>query len=163
MVQRTSTIIILLFWADNQQFVYLVYIFQINDNIIVASIYQTFFSLLFLRYKRIVKFLVLSKISFIRSYTNYCCFISYSGLGFSRNFIVLTRLCSNSLDKLWAASISMLESPIQMRFVTSWIKVELHSYLWFWGWSWMPRFSIWRSLQGTLLQTSISLRWFWWN
>jgi hypothetical protein len=94
--------------------------FQVfHDFLPYKVINYHFFPWLFFRYKRIVRFFVLSNISRIRSCTSYCCLINSYGLGFSRNFIVFTRLCSNSRERLCAAYISMLESPMQMRLVTS--------------------------------------------
>ena len=122
------------------------------------SCHQTFFSLLFLRSKRIVRFFVLSKISFIRSYTNYCCFISYSGFGFSRNLIVFTRLCSNYLERQWAASISILESPMQIKLVTNFIKFWLHFCQSFWEWFWRLIFSNEQNLQEITHRTSSGLK-----
>mmetsp|Transcript_119622 Transcript_119622/g.333814 ORF Transcript_119622/g.333814 Transcript_119622/m.333814 type:complete len:204 (+) Transcript_119622:169-780(+) len=49
--------------------------------------------------------------------TSSSCFSSSSGDGFSRNLMVLTNACANSLPITCTASISKLESPSEMRFV----------------------------------------------
>ena len=56
-------------------------------------------------YKRIVRFLLLAKISLNLSMTRSNCFKSSSGLGFSRNFTVFNAHLLNYFPKQCAASI----------------------------------------------------------
>lgn len=103
----------------------------------------------FLRSSLIVKFLLLSKIYRNLSTTNPNCFTISSGRGFYRNFIVFTTTFSNYFPKQWAASISIFESPIQIKLVKSFVKINLQQYRFFLGYFWTLLFSIDHNPQGT--------------
>jgi hypothetical protein len=107
-----------------------------------------------------VKFLLLSKISLNLSITNPNCLTISSGLGFSLNLIVFTTTFSNYFPKQCAASISILESPIQIIFVRSYIILSVPLYLFFLEYFWNLLFSIGHTHQGTILHRQNGLRLF---
>ena len=83
---------------------------------------------LVLRSRRIVRFLVFVNISWNLSITRSSCLISSSGFGFYLNLTVFRTHLSNYFPRQWAASISMLESPKQIKLVSSY--VQMCNYMW---------------------------------
>ncbi len=77
----------------------------------IVLVFNNYFSSLIVRLRMLIY--IYSNLS----YTNSYCLTSSSGLGFSLNFIVFINAWLNDLARIWAASISMWESPRQIKLV----------------------------------------------